>query len=110
MFAATFAAPPSRYVSSTTSTTGTGASGEMRPTLPQMNSSSMTSPRMRIVFPEKPVRILSRRLRFMGSEKSQIIHLNLGLQQLTHRTFDLLHSHGFDAERRGGDKATIAWT
>src|SRR5204862_4757299 len=65
MFAATFPAPPRRYVSSSTSTTGTGASGEIRRTFPQMNSSSMTSPTVRITLPEKPFRICSTRARFI---------------------------------------------
>src|SRR5713226_3613968 len=43
-FASTFAAPPRCVDSRCTSTTGTGASGEMRDTLPQTNSSSITSP------------------------------------------------------------------
>src|SRR5439155_8043547 len=41
---ATFAAPPGMKLSRSKSTTGTGASGEMRETQPQMNWSSMTSP------------------------------------------------------------------
>src|SRR5438270_10380738 len=44
---ATLAAPPGMKLSFWNSTTGTGASGEMRETLPQMNSSSMTSPMTR---------------------------------------------------------------
>ena len=43
--AATLPAPPRWKLWPVTSTTGTGASGEMRATLPQMNSSSMRSPR-----------------------------------------------------------------
>ena len=42
--AAAFAAPPGWYVRSTTSRTGTGASGEMRDTSPQTYVSSITSP------------------------------------------------------------------
>ena len=41
---ATFAAPPGMKLSRLNSTTGTGASGEMRDTPPQMNWSSITSP------------------------------------------------------------------
>ena len=41
---ATFAAPPGIKLSRSKSTTGTGASGEMRDTPPQMNWSSITSP------------------------------------------------------------------
>src|SRR2546426_7367695 len=41
---ATFAAPPGMKLSRSKSTTGTGASGEMRDTQPQMNWSSITSP------------------------------------------------------------------
>src|ERR1035441_4145169 len=41
---ATLAAPPGEEDSLVTLTTGTGASGEMRETLPQMNSSSIKSP------------------------------------------------------------------
>src|SRR6185312_855877 len=41
---AALAAPPGMKLSRSNSTTGTGASGEMRATLPQMNWSSMTSP------------------------------------------------------------------
>src|SRR5881394_1105312 len=41
---ATFAAPPGMKLSCSKSTTGTGASGEMRETQPQMNWSSITSP------------------------------------------------------------------
>src|SRR6185503_14610884 len=43
-FASTFAAPPRCTDSRRTSTTGTGASGEIRVTSPQTNSSSITSP------------------------------------------------------------------
>ncbi len=43
-FASTLAAPPSRADSRRMSTTGTGASGEMRVTSPHTNSSSITSP------------------------------------------------------------------
>src|SRR2546427_6514998 len=65
ILAATLPDPPRRYVSFVTSTTGTGASGEIRRTFPQMNSSSMTSPRMRMVLPEKRCRICSTLVRFM---------------------------------------------
>ena len=41
---ATLAAPPGMKLSRSNSTTGTGASGEMRETRPQMNWSSITSP------------------------------------------------------------------
>src|SRR2546425_11059492 len=41
---ATFAAPPGMKLSRSKSTTGTGASGEIRDTQPQMNWSSITSP------------------------------------------------------------------
>src|SRR5579883_3458872 len=41
-------------------TTGTGASGEMRDTLPHRNSSSMRSPSTRIRLAEKPARIRRR--------------------------------------------------
>src|ERR1035437_4533882 len=51
---ATLAAPPGKYDSPVTSTTGTGASGEMRDTLPQINSSSMRSPTTRIRLPADP--------------------------------------------------------
>src|ERR1017187_7072271 len=51
---ATLAAPPGKYDSPVTSTTGTGASGEIRDTLPQMNSSSMRSPTTRIRLPANP--------------------------------------------------------
>ena len=43
-FRATLAAPPGMKLSRSNSTTGTGASGEMRPTWPQMKWSSMASP------------------------------------------------------------------
>ena len=43
-FAATLPAPPTWKLSRSTSTTGTGASGEMRDTRPHRNSSSITSP------------------------------------------------------------------
>src|SRR6185503_2413251 len=46
-FRATLAAPPGMKLSRWKSTTGTGASGEMRFTRPQMNWSSMTSPTTR---------------------------------------------------------------
>ena len=49
MFIAVFAAPPGAQVSFLTCTTGTGASGLMRVTSPQMNLSSMTSPITRIL-------------------------------------------------------------
>ena len=42
---ATLPAPPGMKLSRSNSTTGTGASGEMRATLPQRNWSSITSPR-----------------------------------------------------------------
>ena len=44
IFRITLAAPPSILVSLLTSTTGTGASGEIRVTLPQKYSSRMISP------------------------------------------------------------------
>ena len=44
---ATLAAPPGMKLSREKSTTGTGASGEMRDTPPQMNWSSITSPTTR---------------------------------------------------------------
>ena len=47
MFSATLAAPPRALVSRVTATTGTGASGEILPTFPQMYSSSMMSPTTR---------------------------------------------------------------
>src|ERR1700688_1029898 len=47
---ATFPAPPSVNEWSLTATTGTGASGEMRETVPQTHSSSMTSPTTRILL------------------------------------------------------------
>jgi len=51
---ATLAAPPGMKLSRSKSTTGTGASGEMRATRPQMNWSSMTSPitstRVRVIW------------------------------------------------------------
>jgi hypothetical protein len=45
MLDATLAAPPGRQVSVFTCTIGTGASGDIRLTLPQQNSSSITSPK-----------------------------------------------------------------
>src|SRR5262245_50823188 len=48
---ATLAAPPGKYDSEVTLTTGTGASGEMRDTFPQTNSSSMRSPITRMRLP-----------------------------------------------------------
>ena len=45
--AATFPAPPTFTLSERTATTGTGASGEMRDTVPHMYSSSITSPKIR---------------------------------------------------------------
>jgi hypothetical protein len=48
MLFATFAAPPRRKDSRTTSTTGTGASGEILLTLPKIYRSSIMSPMMRI--------------------------------------------------------------
>src|SRR5262249_16184852 len=62
-FASTFAAPPRWIDSRRTSTTGTGASGEIRVTSPQTNSSSITSPstttfRSRSVFRISVTRIL----------------------------------------------------
>jgi len=45
---ATLAAPPGMKLSRTKSTIGTGASGEIRATWPQMNWSSITSPTTRI--------------------------------------------------------------
>src|SRR5208337_290674 len=51
MLCTTLAAPPSRRFSLVTATTGTGASGEMRETVPQINSSIMMSPTTRrVVF------------------------------------------------------------
>ena len=44
MLAAAFAAPPSRQSCARTSSTGTGASGEIRETSPRRYSSSITSP------------------------------------------------------------------
>ena len=52
--AATLPAPPRWKLWSVTSTTGTGASGEMRATLPQMNSSSITSPTTSTRLPRMP--------------------------------------------------------
>src|SRR5258708_6932011 len=49
-FASTFAAPPRCVDSRLISTTGTGASGEMRVTSPQRNSSSITSPSTTILL------------------------------------------------------------
>src|SRR5215475_34911 len=50
-FDTTLPAPPSASVCRSTSTTGTGASGEIRRTLPQMNSSSITSPKTTMRLP-----------------------------------------------------------
>jgi hypothetical protein len=41
---ATFAAPPGKLMEPVTDSTGTGLSGEIRFTCPDMNRSSMTSP------------------------------------------------------------------
>ena len=51
---ATLAAPPGMKLSLSSCTTGTGASGEIRRTDPQMNSSSITSPTTRILVREAP--------------------------------------------------------
>src|ERR1017187_5887110 len=51
---ATLAAPPGKYDSPVTFTTGTGASGEIRDTLPQMYSSSIRSPITRMRRPANP--------------------------------------------------------
>src|SRR6478672_12577582 len=68
-FRATFAAPPGYRLSPVTSTTGTGASGEIRPTLPQTNSSSIKSPITRIRFVRARARISLRRREFMSPQK-----------------------------------------
>ena len=57
-FRATLAAPPGYTASRSTFTTGTGASGEMRDTRPQMKRSSMMSPRQSIVAREKSIAAL----------------------------------------------------
>src|SRR3989344_953311 len=59
-FMATFAAPPGTKVSRCTSTTWTGASGEMRETSPQTYLSSMLSPMTMMRFPLKRSRIFWR--------------------------------------------------
>src|ERR1700729_1248137 len=65
---ATFAAPPGKDSSRTISTTGTGASGEMRETFPQRNSSSIRSPTTRMRLSEKEARISEIRSRFIKGE------------------------------------------
>ena len=54
---ATLAAPPGKKLSPVTSTTGTGASGEIRPTFPQTNSSSIRSPMTKMRFDSARSRI-----------------------------------------------------
>ena len=77
---ATFAAPPALKVSRCTSTTGTGASGEIRPTFPQINSSSIISPTTRIL--RAGFRSCSARVRFIPGVKPRGIPVaNCGLQR-----------------------------
>src|SRR5277367_2972202 len=61
-FMATLAAPPGELVVRTERSTGTGASGEMRSTSPQMERSSMTSPITRMRKAANPLSISSRSL------------------------------------------------
>src|SRR6185295_4283368 len=79
-FETTLPAPPSAIDWRSTSTTGTGASGEMRRTRPQMNSSSIKSPRTTIRLPEKaPASVVarSRVSLFIKKSRSRLRQCNL---------------------------------
>ena len=60
MFLATLAAPPSRISLSVMEMMGTGASGEMRSTLPQVYESTITSPTISTLSVENDAKISSR--------------------------------------------------
>src|SRR5215471_13281371 len=88
-----------------------------------MNSSSMTSPTMTIVLPEKRLRMSSTRFRFMlrkgkkpqETQRAQYLYAFCAacgsfFYQFLYGRIDLLYRHGFDAQRRVGHQATIART
>src|SRR6266568_7876100 len=96
---ATFAAPPGMKLSRSKSTTGTGASGEMRDTQPQMNWSSITSPttstRVRVAARKMPrTRPGGRNVGFMAGREWQNPNAECRKNDKTRRPNAELHRRG----------------